>query len=118
MSKFLFQTDDIKDTRIEKFVKMHCKGSSDGKEIYKPRSGKVNANADLYNDSHLKTFKIECKGLLKKLGYQHLVDHEVKAEDKIPDFIKERNEKVLQEMLKPDWMKEVKSSLVLNIQNE
>jgi len=40
--KFMFNTNDISGTRLEHYVKLNAKEQAP--QIYKPRSGKTNAN--------------------------------------------------------------------------
>ena len=100
LCKFLFMTKDIKDTRIEQYIKMHCKG--DTKEIYKPRQGKVNGSVDLFNEAHKNTLSINCGKMMKNFGYYKLVSSSHKEDEGIPQFIKDRNAMVLENSMKPD----------------
>jgi len=56
--------------------------------------------------------------MLKNFGYSHLVDSEAKEEEGIPKWIRDRNNRVLENMTKRGATMVNDKTLVMNVANE
>ena len=65
--KFLLNTTEIEGTNIEKYIDLAVKENAP--EIYKPREGKVNTNANKFTEEHLNFMFNYAPELLTNLGY-------------------------------------------------
>ena len=93
MMKFLFNVEDIADTRIEKFVEMHVTMAPP--KVYEPRAGKIDGNRSKYTKKQIQRYVEEAGPTLKKFGYYDMLASETGELDLAPTFIKEWNEKAL-----------------------
>ena len=65
--EFVFGVEDITGTRVHEYLKLAVK--EEAPQIYAPRKGQINKNADKYTPELLGGMQRNCAGILKKLDY-------------------------------------------------
>jgi hypothetical protein len=99
LMKFMLMVPNIEGTYIEAIIKKSME-VGEGKQVYKPRAGKVGANMKFFTESQLREISIAAGKILKNFGYYHLVEPSQKAEENVPKWIRNYNEKTLQALCK------------------
>lgn len=86
MMKFIFNTDDLTDTRIQKYIDLSIE--SNPVRVYKPRAGKAHGNKDKFSKELLVWMREQCPQMLKDFGYWDLFNTEEVGElDMNPTWI-------------------------------
>jgi len=71
MMKFILNVDNLKNTRIQKFIDLSI--SANPVRVYKPRAGKVSGNMDKFTEDQLKYILDYAPDMLAKFGYADIM---------------------------------------------